>query len=338
MQQTFIESSFQKADEQYESPLRPSQLKEFIGQAAVKERLEVMVSAALQRNEPLSHCLFIGPPGLGKTTLAHILSKAMGTNLVATSGPILEKPGDLAGLLTSLKTGDIFFIDEIHRLNKQVEEYLYSAMEDFSLDILIDSGPGARSIQVKLNPFTLAAATTRSGLLSAPLRSRFPFTCRLDYYTEDLLKTILMRTSRILNVPVESSAAEQVAARSRGTPRIANNLLRWVRDYAQVKTNNQITHEGTCAALKLLDIDERGLDEMDKKILRVIIDYHNGGPVGVGTIAAAVGECQDTLEEVHEPYLIMQGFLERTPRGRKATALAYAHLNKPFKDSARSVS
>lgn len=336
MQNTFIESTFQQADEQYESPLRPSFLQDFIGQPAIKERLEVMISAARQRNEPLGHCLFIGPPGLGKTTLAHILSKAMGTKLIATSGPILEKPGDLAGLLTSLKPGDVFFIDEIHRLNKQVEEYLYSAMEDYSLDLLIDSGPGARSIQVKLNPFTLAAATTRSGLLSAPLRSRFPFTCRLDYYTEDLLQTILLRTSRILNVPVELTAAKQVASRSRGTPRIANNILRWVRDYAQVKTNNQITHEAACEALKLLDIDERGLDEMDKRILTVIIDHHQGGPVGIGTIAAAVGESPDTLEEVHEPYLIMQGFLERTPRGRKATSRAYAHLNKSLKDSARS--
>lgn len=328
MQQSYIESSFQKPDEQYERPLRPQKLSEFIGQPAIKERLEVMVQAAKMRSEPLSHCLFVGPPGLGKTTLAHILSKTMGTNLVSTSGPILEKPGDLAGLLTSLKPGDLFFIDEIHRLNKQVEEYLYSAMEDFSLDIMIDSGPGARSIQVKLNPFTLVAATTRSGLLSAPLRSRFPFTCRLDYYPEDLLQTILMRTSTILNVGFEPEAAKELAARSRGTPRIANNLLRWLRDYAQVKSQNHITLKSAHEALALLSIDGKGLDELDKRILSIIIDHHDGGPVGINTIAAAIGESPDTLEEVHEPYLIMQGLLDRTPRGRKATSLAYAHLNK----------
>lgn len=339
MQHSYIESSFQKPDEQYERPLRPQRLSEFIGQPAIKERLEVMVEAAKMRGEPLSHCLFVGPPGLGKTTLAHILSKTMGTNLVSTSGPILEKPGDLAGLLTSLKPGDLFFIDEIHRLNKQVEEYLYSAMEDFSLDIMIDSGPGARSIQVKLNPFTLVAATTRSGLLSAPLRSRFPFTSRLDYYPEDILQNIIIRTSSILNVGFDPEAAQELAARSRGTPRIANNLLRWLRDYAQVKSQNRITLKSAHEALSLLSIDCRGLDELDKRILTIIIDHHNGGPVGINTIAAAIGESPDTLEEVHEPYLIMQGLLDRTPRGRKATPLAYAHLNKQPKESlARSVS
>ncbi len=339
MRSSYIESTFQKPDEIFESPLRPQLLQDFIGQHSIKERLEVMVEAAKQRSEALSHCLFVGPPGLGKTTLAHILARAMGTNLVATSGPILEKPGDLAGLLTGLKPGDVFFIDEIHRLNKQVEEYLYSAMEDFSLDIMIDSGPGARSIQVKLNPFTLAGATTRSGLLSAPLRSRFPFTCRLDYYSDELLRQILYRAAKIINVPFEENAADEIASRSRGTPRIANNLLRWVRDYSQVKAQNRITFKTAQDALKLLAIDAKGLDEMDKKILTVIIDFYQGGPVGIGTIAAAIGEAPDTLEEVYEPYLIMQGMLERTPRGRRATPLAYAHLDKqPLESISRSIS
>lgn len=328
MSTPFIESTFKKPDETFESPLRPAYLKDFIGQESIKERLEVMIEASRQRGEALSHCLFVGPPGLGKTTLAHILSKAMGTNLIVTSGPILEKPGDLAGILTSLKEKDVLFIDEIHRMNKQVEEYLYSAMEDFSLDLMIDSGPSARSIQVKLNPFTLAAATTRSGLLSAPLRSRFPFTCRLDYYPDALLQDILMRTAKILNIELSRDASKEVAARSRGTPRIANNLLRWVRDYAQVKAENRITLDAAHAALRLLSIDSKGLDEMDKKILSLIIDHHKGGPVGIATIAAAIGEEPDTLEEVYEPYLIMQGLLDRTPRGRKATLTAYEHLNK----------
>lgn len=324
----YIESTFKRADETFESPLRPTHLRDFIGQDSIKERLEVMIEASKQRSEPLSHCLFVGPPGLGKTTLAQILAKAMGTNLVSTSGPIIEKPGDLAGVLTSLKPHDVLFIDEIHRMNKQVEEYLYSAMEDFSLDIMIDSGPSARSVQIKISPFTLAAATTRSGLLSAPLRSRFPFTCRLDYYSDTLLEEILLRTSRILNVELTQDASKEVAQRSRGTPRIANNILRWVRDYAQVKAGNRITMETAQAALKLLAIDHRGLDDMDKKILNLIIDHHRGGPVGIATIAAAIGEEPDTLEEVYEPYLIMQGLLDRTPRGRKATLSAYKHLNK----------
>jgi Holliday junction DNA helicase RuvB len=324
----FIESTFKKADETFESPLRPTHLRDFIGQESIKERLEVMIEASKQRSESLSHCLFVGPPGLGKTTLAQILAKAMGTNLVSTSGPIIEKPGDLAGVLTSLKPNDVLFIDEIHRMNKQVEEYLYSAMEDFSLDIMIDSGPSTRSVQIKINPFTLAAATTRSGLLSAPLRSRFPFTCRLDYYSDTLLEEILLRTSKILNIELSRDASREVAQRSRGTPRIANNLLRWVRDYAQVKAGNRITIETAQAALKLLAIDHMGLDDMDKKILNLIIDHHKGGPVGIATIAAAIGEEPDTLEEVYEPYLIMQGLLDRTPRGRKATLTAYQHLNK----------
>lgn len=326
--ESFIESTFCKPDVHFEMPLRPSDLTEFLGQNAIRERLEVMMTAAKQRGDVLCHCLFSGPPGLGKTTLAHILAKSMGTKVVITSGPVLEKPGDLAGLLTSLKEGDIFFIDEIHRLGKQVEEYLYAAMEDFSLDLIIDSGPNARSIQLKLNKFTLAAATTRSGLLSAPLRSRFPFACRLDYYSADVLKNILLRTSSILKVPLEELAALEIARRARGTPRIANNLLRWVRDFAQVKAGNKIGLQTANEALALLAIDDKGLDEMDKKILSVIIDYHQGGPVGLSTIAAAIGEEPDTLEDVYEPYLIMQGLLERTPRGRKATSLGYQHLKK----------
>lgn len=331
MTTSYIESSFTRPDEQFEQPLRPSALSEFMGQQQIIDRLSVMIEAAKQRKDPLCHCIFSGPPGLGKTTLAHILAKSMGTGIVITSGPVLEKPGDLAGMLTSLKEGDIFFIDEIHRLNKQVEEYLYSAMEDFCIDLVIDSGPSARSIQLKLNKFTLVAATTRSGLLSAPLRSRFPFTCRLDYYTPDVLKKILLRTAKILQVPLDDQAALEVALRCRGTPRIANNLLRWVRDFAQVRAGNHITYPVAKDALAVLAIDEKGLDEMDKRILHLIIEHHKGGPVGLNTIASAVGEEADTIEEVYEPYLIMQGLLERTPRGRKVTEAAYkhCHLNKP---------
>lgn len=326
MTSSFIESTFTQADAVFEQHLRPSALPDFLGQQGVKSRLEIMIKAAKQRNEALGHCLFSGPPGLGKTTLAHILAKSMGTQLVMTSGPVLEKPGDLAGLLTSLKEGDVFFIDEIHRLNKQVEEYLYAAMEDFTIDLLIDSGPGARSVQLKLKHFTLAAATTRSGLLSSPLRSRFVCSCRLDYYTPEILQQILIRTGAVLKVHLEQEAAYEIACRARGTPRIANNLLRWVRDFAQVNAGNRIDRPLALKALALLEIDEKGLEEMDKRILSLIIDCYQGGPVGLSTIAAAVGEEPDTIEEVHEPYLLMLGFLERTPRGRKASALAYQHL------------
>lgn len=328
MASQYIESTFSLQDAPYEVPLRPSLLKDFAGQERIKERLEVMILAAKQRGEALGHCLFSGPPGLGKTTLAHILAKSMGTNLIVTSGPVLEKPGDLAGLLTSLKEGDVFFIDEIHRLNRQVEEYLYSAMEDFSMDLIIDSGPSARSIQIKLNRFTLAAATTRSGLLSAPLRSRFQYTSRLDYYSCETLSSILVRTADLLKMQLGEEASFEIALRSRGTPRIANNILRWVRDFAQVKGLKKIDLNVAKEALALLSIDEKGLDELDIKILKIIIDHHQGGPVGLTTIAAAIGEEPDTIEEVSEPYLIMQGFLERTPRGRKATNLAYQHLKK----------
>lgn len=330
MPESFIESSLNKQDELFEVPLRPQSLIDFLGQDQIRERLEVMIGAARQRGETMPHCLFSGPPGLGKTTLANIISKAMGTNLIVSSGPTITKAGDLAGVLTSLKEGDILFIDEIHRLNRAVEEYLYTAMEDWVLDLVIDSGPSARSIQVKLNKFTLVGATTRVGLLTAPLRTRFGNTCRLDYYLPDILEKILQRTSRILNLELDKPAAREIAIRARGTPRIANNLLRWVRDYAQMRCGNQVSRQVVQQALQLLEIDDRGLDEMDKKILAMIIDFYEGGPVGLGTIAAAIGEESHTIEEVYEPYLIMQGFLKRTPRGRQVTPLAYQHLGKKF--------
>jgi Holliday junction DNA helicase RuvB len=328
MSKSFVESTFCQADATFDMPLRPQSLTDFVGQEQICERLDVMISAAKQRGEPLSHCLFSGPPGLGKTTLANILAKVMGTNIVVTSGPAVEKAGDLAGVLTNLKEGDILFIDELHRLNRAVEEYLYSAMEDFVLDLMIDSGPSARSVQVKLNKFTLAGATTRMGLISAPMRSRFGFTCRLDYYPADVLQKILQRTGRILNLDIDLEATMEIAKRARGTPRIANNLLRWVRDYAQMRAGNKITKTVVQQALQMLAIDDKGLDEMDLKILTVMIDHYQGGPVGVNTIAVAIGEEPSTIEEVYEPYLIMQGFLKRTPRGREVTALGYQHMKK----------
>lgn len=328
MAKTFIESTLCTEDVSFDVPLRPQSLPDFLGQDSIRECLEVLISAAKQRNEPLGHCLFSGPPGLGKTTLASILAKAMGTNLVVTSGPVIEKAGDLAGVLTNLQEGDILFIDELHRLNRTIEEYLYPAMEDFTLDLMIDSGPSARSVQVKLNRFTLAGATTRTGLITAPMRSRFGYTCRLNYYEPAIIEKILHRTSRIINVELDALGAAEIAKRSRGTPRIANNLLRWVRDFAQVRAGNKITKEVVLQALNMLAIDDRGLDEMDKKILSIMIDHHNGGPVGLSTIAVAIGEESSTIEEVYEPYLIMQGFLKRTPRGREVTPLAYQHLEK----------
>lgn len=328
MNNQYIESHISKVDLTFEVPLRPQRLSDFIGQESICERLQIMIDAAKQRSETLGHCLFSGPPGLGKTTLAHILASSLGTKLTITSGPAIEKPGDLAGLLTSLSTGDVLFIDEIHRLNRVVEEYLYSAMEDFSIDLIIDSGANARSIQMKLNKFTLAAATTRSGLLTAPLRSRFACTCRLDYYKPETLKEIVKRTSQLLNINLKNDEAMEIAKRSRGTPRIANNLLKWVRDFSQVRKMGEVNQSIVQEALDLLSIDQLGLDEMDKRILDLIIDAHQGGPVGLNTIAAAMGETADTIEEVHEPFLIMQGLLERTPRGRKATHQAYQHLNK----------
>jgi holliday junction DNA helicase RuvB len=328
MSKSFIESSLVEQDLPFEIPLRPQSLEDFVGQDAVRDRLEVLIGAAKQRREALGHCLFSGPPGLGKTTLANILAKAMESSLVVTSGPVIEKAGDLAGILTSLKEKDVLFIDEIHRLNRAVEEYLYQAMEDFALDLMIDNGPNARSIQVKLNKFTLAGATTRLGLLSEPLRTRFAFTCRLDYYDVLTLEKIIQRTARFLNVCLDHEAAIEIARRSRGTPRVANHLLRWVRDFAQMRANNQIDCNVVARALQMLSIDERGLDEMDTKMLQVMIDHYQGGPVGINAIAASIGEEPSTIEEVYEPYLIMQGFLKRTPRGREVTPLGYQHLEK----------
>lgn len=333
MNNSFVESTFTKKDAQFEVPLRPQSFNDFTGQDAVRERLIVMVGAAKKRGEPLGHCLFAGPPGLGKTTLATLLSKEMGTSLVTTSGPSIDKPGDLAGVLTSLQEGDVLFVDEIHRLPKSVEEYLYSAMEDFSLDIMIDSGPSARSVQVKLNKFTLAAATTRQGLLTAPLRSRFALSLRLDYYTPEELVPIIMRSSRILNTSLEREGAVEIANRSRGTPRIANNLLKWVRDFSSMKADGSMALPVIKQALDMLEIDFLGLDEMDRKILNLIIDDFEGGPVGLNTIAVAIGEDAGTIEDVFEPYLIMQGMIKRTPKGRVAALKAYQHLNKSAKES-----
>ncbi len=330
MSEPFIESSWAEPDVVFEKPLRPQTLADFSGQDAIRERLEVLIGAAKMRKEPLGHCLFYGPPGLGKTTLAGILANAMGTQLVTTSGPALDKAGDLAGILSNLQEGDILFIDEVHRLPKQIEEYLYPAVEDFKLDLLIDSGPAARSVQVKLHPFTLVAATTRSGLISAPMRSRFVFSCRLDYYEADLLAKIVTRSASILNIAIDPDGAKEIAKRSRGTPRIANNLLRWVRDFAQTRGKNHIDKETAEKALTMLAIDHLGLDEVDKKILSILVDHHQGKPVGLSTIAVAIGEEPDTIAEVFEPFLIMQGFIKRTPRGREATALAYQHLGRPL--------
>jgi holliday junction DNA helicase RuvB len=326
MTDPFIESSWTKPDGPFETPLRPTALSEFVGQDAVRSRLEIFIGAAKARDEALGHCLFFGPPGLGKTTLAHIIAKTMGTNLTVTSGPSIEKPGDLAGILTNLKKGDVLFIDEIHRMPKAAEEYLYSAMEDFSLDLMIDTGPNARSVQVKLNPFTLIGATTRSGLLSAPMRSRFLISLRLDYYDPTTLGRIVRRSASILDIGLDQEGSLEIARRSRGTPRIANNLLRWVRDCAQIKKLKFIDKQLAKGALEMLSIDEMGLDEMDKKILTVIIEHHEGGPVGLNNLAAAVGEESHTVEEVYEPFLVLQGMIKRTPRGRVATANAYKHL------------
>ena len=315
-----------KPDAALELTLRPPVFAEFTGQAKVKERLEIAVAAAQQRKESLDHVLLSGPPGLGKTTLANIIAKAMDSPVKSTSGPTIEKASDLAGLLTNLEEGDVLFIDEIHRLQKTIEEYLYPAMEDFKLDIIIDQGPNARSIRLNLPRFTLIGATTRSGLLSAPLLTRFPIRERVDYYQAEQLKTIVLRSSRILGIHIEEKGAMEIARRSRGTPRIANNLLRRVRDYAQVREKGEITAEVADKALALLEIDQNGLDEMDKRILEAIIVKFGGGPVGVSSLAVAVGEEPDTIEEVYEPYLIMEGYINRTPQGRIATESSYKKL------------
>jgi Holliday junction DNA helicase RuvB len=314
-------------DKTLDVSLRPGVFTDFAGQGKVKDRLELAVEAARQRKESLDHILLSGPPGLGKTTLAYILAKAMGVNVVATSGPVIEKAGDLAGLLTKLEKGDVLFIDEIHRLQKTVEEYLYPAMEDFRLDIVIDQGPNARSVRLNLPRFTLIGATTRSGLLTSPLRSRFGLTERLDYYSAEELATIVSRSARILNVDVDTAGAAEIAERSRGTPRIANNLLKRVRDYAQVKAKaKKITADIADKALAMLEIDEHGLDEMDKRILETLVHKFGGRAVGINSLAVAVGEEPDTIEEVYEPFLIMQGYLKRTPQGRVPTDLAFKKL------------
>ena len=322
------EDNLSKEEKDFENALRPLHFSDFNGQQKVVQNLEVFVEAAKYRGEPLDHTLLYGPPGLGKTTLSQIIAHELGVGFKITSGPILDKPGDLAGILTSLEPRDVLFIDEIHRLSPVVEEYLYSAMEDYRIDIMIDKGPSARSIQIDLNPFTLIGATTRSGMLTAPLRARFGINMHLEYYDPETLKRIIKRSASLLKVPIDDEAAAEISRRSRGTPRIANALLRRVRDFAQVKGNGSITTEIAQLSLSALNIDEYGLDEIDNKILLTIIDKFRGGPVGVSTIATAVGEDAGTIEDVYEPYLIMEGFIKRTPRGRMVTPLAYQHLGR----------
>lgn len=331
MSERFITSALRERDTQLDTTLRPQCWADFIGQDKVKERLEIFIAAAKQRGDSLDHTLLYGPPGLGKTTLAQIMAREMDAKIVNTSGPVIERPGDLAGLLTNLQDRDVLFIDEVHRLNLVIEEYLYPPMEDFRLDIVIDAGPSARSVRLNLNRFTLIGATTRSGLLSSPLRNRFGMTIRLDNYPAADIRRIIERSARILKVALDDDAADELARRSRGTPRIANTLLKRVRDYAQIRAAGRITRQVADDALKLLDVDAEGLDEMDKRLMRTVIEQFAGGPVGLNTLAVAIGEQPDTIEEVYEPYLIQAGFLKRTQRGRVATPNAYEHfgIEKP---------
>ncbi len=321
-------SELDNEEVQYDNSLRPSQLAEYVGQEKIKENLNIFIAAAQLRGESLDHVLFYGPPGLGKTTLAHIIATEMGVHIKSTAGPVIEKTGDLAALLTNLKKGDMLFIDEIHRLSNVIEEILYAAMEDYKLDIMIGQGPSARSIKLELPPFTLVGATTRAGLLTSPLRDRFGVVHRLDYYSEKELETILTRSANILEIAIVPDGAEEIACRSRGTPRIANRLLRRVRDYAQVKADGVITRKVAADALAMMEVDGRGLDKMDHKLLLAMIEKYSGGPVGIESLAATISEEKDTIEDVLEPYLIQAGFIQRTPRGRVATPLAYKHFNK----------